>query len=300
MKKTLCVLIALALCLGCLCAAAEELTRVEAPEVKWDFPVSLSAIESKYAILVNADNMLDAEFKPSPQVKVKGVKCISTKAIYMEEGAANALKAMFDAAAQVTEYTYVNAEGKEKTAKYDADRGMVLYLKSGYRSYGTQATTYKNYMDTTDKDDGSVVVPGASEHQTGICADILSAEYEGDTTMTKDFMWTPEAQWMKENCAEFGFILRYPEEAEAITGVKFEPWHFRYVGEEIAWYITSRGITLEEFTNEALFAVAEFVGRGGDVEHQVAYEYYRLNAPPESNLLDISDETGDYEVSLLL
>ena len=117
--------------------------------------------------------------------------------------------------------------------------------------------------------------------------------------MTQDFKWTPEAQWMKENCDTFGFILRFLEEKEDVTGIKFEPWHFRYVGKEIASYVMANGMTLEEFTEEAKEAVAEFESRGGDVEEQLAYEYSRLNAPPESYVLDELGEDGDAEVSLV-
>ena len=141
--------------------------------------------------------------------------------------------------------------------------------------------------------------PGTSEHQTGICADILNGDYAGRPTMTQDFKWTPEAQWMKENCDTFGFILRFLEEKEDVTGIKFEPWHFRYVGKEIASYIMANGMTLEEFTEEAQEAMAEFESRGGDVEEQLAYEYSRLNAPPESYVLDELGEDGDAEVSLV-
>ncbi|MBS5574215.1 MAG: D-alanyl-D-alanine carboxypeptidase family protein, partial [Clostridiales bacterium] len=132
-----------------------------------------------------------------------------------------------------------------------------------------------------------------------ICADILNGDYAGRPTMTQDFKWTPEAQWMKENCDTFGFILRFLEEKEDVTGIKFEPWHFRYVGKEIASYIMANGMTLEEFTEEAQEAVADFESRGGDVEEQLAYEYSRLNAPPESYVLDELGEDGDAEVSLV-
>ena len=244
--------------------------------------------------------MLEKDFEPDPLVKVTGVKRATSAAVYLEETAAKALTEMFNAAAAVTEYVYINENGKEKTATYNEETGMVLYLKSGYRSYGTQSTTYANYLARNNNvDDGYVAKPGTSEHQTGICADILNADYAGRPTMTQDFKWTPEAQWMKENCDTFGFILRFLEDKEDVTGIKFEPWHFRYVGKEIASYIMANGMTLEEFTEEAQEAVADFESRGGDVEEQLAYEYSRLNAPPESYVLDELGEDGDAEVSLV-
>lgn len=295
MKKLVCVILSLVLWLSCSAAMAQQ---PGVPEVSWDFPVPLTDVLSEYAMLVNGDHLLDKSFVPDPQVKVTGVKRATSAAVYLEETAAEALKLMFEAANQVTEYTYVGEDGKEKVAKFDEETGMVLFLKSGYRSYGTQATTYANYLDRNKVDDGYVAKPGASEHQTGLCADILNEEYKGRPTMTQDFKWQPEAQWMKENCADFGFILRYTEEAEKTTGIKFEPWHFRYVGENIATYIMAKGITLEEFTEEAQAAVEDFYARGGDEDEQMAYEFVKLNSPPISYVLDEYGEDGDAEVSL--
>jgi len=297
MKKLLSVLLCAMVVMCCSAAMAQE---IEIPDVSWEFPVSLMDIQSEYAMLVNADNLLDKSFAPDPQVKVTGVKRATSAAVYLEETAAEALKMMFEAASQVTEYTYVTESGSEAVATYDEETGMVLYLKSGYRSYGTQATTYANYLDRNNNvDDGYVAKPGASEHQTGLCADILNAEFAGRPTMTQDFKWEPEAQWMKENCDSYGFILRYTEEAEAETGIKFEPWHFRYVGENIAKYIMGKDITLEEFAVQAEAAIEEFLSRGGNVEQQLEYEFKKLNMPPASYLLDEYGEDGDPEVSLI-
>ena len=295
MKKLVCAILSLILCLGCCQAVAAT----NVPEVKWDYSLPLFAIQSDYAMLVNADHLLDKSFKPNPQVKVTGVKRATSAAVYLEKTAAEALKMMFEAAAQVSEYTYVSADGKQKVAEYN-ENGMVLYLKSGYRSYGTQATVYANYLDRNNGvDDGYVAKPGSSEHQSGLCADILNADYAGRPTMTQDFKWTPEAQWMKENCADFGFILRYTEEAEATTGIKFEPWHFRYVGEDIAAYIMAKEITLEEFTEESTAALEDFLARGGNIDEQVNYEFSKVNKAPESFVLDEYGEDGDAEVSLV-
>ena len=163
MKKLVCAILSLILCLGSVSALAVQ---PSVPEVSWDFPVSLTEVKSDYAMLVNADRLLDKSFKPDPQVKVTGVKRATSAAVYLEETAAEALKAMFDAARLVTEYTYVTKSGKQTLAEYGED-GMVLYLKSGYRSYGTQATTYANYLDRNNNvDDGYVAKPGASEHHT--------------------------------------------------------------------------------------------------------------------------------------
>ena len=296
MKKVLCAVLALILSLSVCTALAQQL---EIPKVKWEFPVSLLALNSDYAILVNQDHPLDKSYVPQPQVKVKDVKRATNAAVYLEETAAKALKEMFDAALLVNSYTYVTENGKNKVAEY-GDEGMVLYLKSGYRSYGTQATTYANYLArNNNEDDGYVAKPGTSEHQTGICADILNADFASRSRMTQDFKWSPEAQWMKENCADFGFILRFTEEGEDKTGIKFEPWHFRYVGKEIAEYVMGKGITLEDFWADAEIAKADFAARGGNEQEWLEYEDKKINQPPASYVLEECDEQGDAEISLV-
>lgn len=280
----------------------DEWAEVDEPEVRWAYGIPLSQLQSPYLTLVNAERPLDKDFEPTPMVKMSMVKRATSATVYLQETAAKALQAMFEAALQVTRYDYVelNNRGEEvqKTATFD--NGMVLYLKSGYRSYGTQATTYANYLARNNNvDDGYVAKPGASEHQSGLCCDILNQDYAGRDRMTQDFKYTPEAQWMKNHCAEFGFILRFPEDKEDETGIKFEPWHFRYVGQTAAGYITSTGISFEEFTTEWEAALKDFEERGGDVAIQLAYEEARLNAPPASYILDKYGVDGDAEISLV-
>lgn len=294
MKKLVCAILTLMLLMGSF-AFAEE---IERPAVAWDFGVPLSDVLSDYALLVNRDNMLDKSFKPTPLVKVKGVKRATSTAVEMQETAAEALVEMFNAAKLVFEYNYTTSSGKAATATYD-ENGMVLYLKSGYRNYGTQATVHANYLARNNNvDDGYSAPAGASEHQSGLAADILNADYASRSRMTQDFEWTPEAQWMKENCADFGFILRYTKNAEDITKTAYEPWHFRYVGESIAEYVMGREITFEAFVEESQAAYERFLSAGGDVDAWLAYEMAHLNKPPQSNVLDAEDETGDHEVSL--
>lgn len=89
--------------------------------------------------------------------------------------------------------------------------------------------------------------PGESEHNTGLTIDIGGS---GNFTITESFADTPAYAWLIEHCAEYGFILRYPEGKENITAVIYEPWHYRYVGVEAATEIMERGITLEEYIAE--------------------------------------------------
>ena len=95
----------------------------------------------------------------------------------------------------------------------------------------------------------AVTVPGASEHQAGLAFDIISNDY---VTLDEGFAETNAGQWLSENSCKYGFILRYPKGKEDITGIEFEPWHFRYVGREAAEIINKEGITLEEFWDKYL------------------------------------------------
>ena len=89
-----------------------------------------------------------------------------------------------------------------------------------------------------------VARPGTSEHNLGLACDIVALDYQN---LDDGYAETPEAKWLYENCAKYGFILRYPPDKEDITGVIYEPWHFRYVGEQAAQEIMQRGICLEEY-----------------------------------------------------
>ena len=85
---------------------------------------------------------------------------------------------------------------------------------------------------------------GCSEHQLALCCDITDRYYEIKNASIEQ---TATFQWLKEHCAEYGFVQRFPSGKEDITGVMFEPWHFRYVGAEAAQYMTENQLTLEEF-----------------------------------------------------
>lgn len=136
-----------------------------------------------------------------------------------------------------------------------AAAGLSMYVASGYRSYDKQREVFNSTMqdwiaqgytplDAYDETKKSVAVPGTSEHATGLAVDIISSEYEELDDRQGN---TDEQKWLMEHCWEYGFILRYPEEKADITGIIYEPWHYRYVGEETAKEITEQGITLEEY-----------------------------------------------------
>ncbi|MGD8192726.1 D-alanyl-D-alanine carboxypeptidase family protein [Brevibacillus ginsengisoli] len=129
---------------------------------------------------------------------------------------------------------------------------ITLYGCSGYRSYKTQKGLFDTYVKTQGPEHAAQfsAVPGKSEHQTGLAIDVSGADSK--TRLEQSFGKTPEGLWLKEHCAEYGFIIRYPKGKEAITGYAYEPWHIRYVGKKVAQEITQRGTTLEQYFQNAV------------------------------------------------
>ena len=117
--------------------------------------------------------------------------------------------------------------------EYLFDRKIVRYMKRGM-----------SYMDAYKLAARVVNVPGTSEHQIGLALDIYTDSYK---SLDEGFGETAAGIWLREHCAEYGFILRYPKGKEYITGIEYEPWHFRYVGKTAATEIMEQGLTLEEF-----------------------------------------------------
>lgn len=121
--------------------------------------------------------------------------------------------------------------------------GLYLYIGSGYRSYTCQEGLYNNYVARDGKEaaDTYSARAGHSEHQTGLCFDLNS--------VTDAFADTAEGKWVHDNCWKYGLILRYPKGKSDITGYKYESWHLRYVGKELAEKLYNNGdwITMEEY-----------------------------------------------------
>ena len=129
-------------------------------------------------------------------------------------------------------------------------QGVYPVVSSGYRTAKQQQSEMddkiQEYIDYGKSEDEAralaatyVAQVGYSEHEAGLAIDIVAKANKSDD----DTVWA----WMKEHCAEYGFILRYPEGKEGVTGMSYEPWHFRYVGVEAAQKIMGAGITLEEY-----------------------------------------------------
>ena len=130
------------------------------------------------------------------------------------------------------------------------EAGLPVFLSSGYRSYSEQAQNFQRICENNGITDGKdanghyITMPaGCSEHQTGLCCDITDV-YR--SIKNDEILQTETFAWLRDHCADYGFVLRFPVGKEDITGVMNEGWHFRYVGEEAAHYMTDNGLTLEE------------------------------------------------------
>lgn len=117
-----------------------------------------------------------------------------------------------------------------------------IYLVTGYKTYAEMQTAYNKAGEGTRT--AEVAEPGTCEHQTGLCIDFLSSKNGAKDASAAD---KPISSWLNRHAHEYGFILRYPEGKEDITGVAYAPYHYRYVGVEAATYIHDKGLCLEEF-----------------------------------------------------
>ena len=122
-----------------------------------------------------------------------------------------------------------------------------LIAVSGYRSFERQAEIYSGNVSSKGIEEASAVSapPGGSEHQTGLTMDVSSNSNYFD--LTERFGKLPEGKWLAKHAHEYGFIIRYPKDKEKITGYSYEPWHIRYVGKDLAEFLYSEGITLDEY-----------------------------------------------------
>ncbi len=183
-------------------------------------------------VVVNKERNLSDDYVPEDLVKITDVPtCLENPEInQLRKSAADALTTMFETAMDEIK--------------------IQLYARSGYRSYDTQVSLYSGYVSNHGKEaaDKFSAKPGQSEHQTGLAMDITSDSV--NLQLTEDFGDTEEGKWISENAYRFGFIVRYQKGKEDITGYMYEPWHVRYVGEDLAKKVYESGLTLEEYLFE--------------------------------------------------
>ena len=190
---------------------------------------------NEYLFLVNWENPLAEDYEPEHLVRMKSIlgNLVSYKnsSIKLDETACQAAFEMFTA------------------AKNDGIKNFLI--ASGYRSINSQRDIEKdrlrqnpNYFSDPYNSPVKAMPHNISEYSTGLAIDILSTKHRSSDDTYKD---TKQAQWLKENAHKYGFILRYPEDKQSITGVISEPWHYRYVGVEAATEMYELGLCLEEY-----------------------------------------------------
>lgn len=138
----------------------------------------------------------------------------------------------------------VAADAMSKMVKDMRSDGLSIILQSGYRSEELQTTIYNRNVQNRGQEraDKYSARPNSSEHQTGLAMDLST-----DGTLEETFENTPQFKWLNENAHKYGFIMRYPKDKVYMTGYEYEPWHYRYVGVEIASLIKAENITYEEY-----------------------------------------------------
>lgn len=133
-----------------------------------------------------------------------------------------------------------------------AEDDITLLGVSAYRSNATQKALFERYVkrDGIEQANTYSAVPGHSEHETGLAIDVTGGD--GKCAAMSCFGDSKEATWLAEHAAEYGFVVRYPEGKQQITGYMYEPWHIRYVGITVAQEVAAQNLTLEEYFNTAI------------------------------------------------
>lgn len=208
-------------------ASAVEAQPLEPAEVPAEMPEAAVEEDAWQLRLVSAAHPLPEDFEVPELTKLKGGHAIDSR-VYP------ALQQMMDDCRAA---------------------GLNPVICSSYRTHDKQEELFQKKVNTLRKQGYSqeeaeteaarwVARPGTSEHETGLAVDIVDKSYQ---LLDEKQEQTPVQQWLMAHCAEYGFILRYPVEKSDLTGIGYEPWHYRYVGVEAAKAITEQGLCLEEY-----------------------------------------------------
>ena len=185
----------------------------------WHFGVESTRFHGNI-LLVNEAHRLDADYVPDGLVNLYQQRHsfrLASSEITLTRETYEAMEKMFHAAEEADMNGYI--------------------VTSGYRSYQRQQEVY------AQSEPGKAQQPGASEHQTGLAFDVTVETNDG-------FESTPQYAWLMQHAHEYGFIQRYPANKSDVTGISYEPWHYRYVGVDAAGRMHRTGQTLEEFLGE--------------------------------------------------
>lgn len=196
------------------------------PEIRQECQ-NLYAGRESLLLLVNKEHELPASAQPALRSICKG-RLEAADILYED------LCAMLEAAGREGYQFWIASAWRDREYQQGlVDEDVQKYMAKGY-----------SYEAALEKTHEYTMPAGQSEHETGLALDILCST---NTIMDESQKSEPGNRWLVQHCHEYGFILRYPEEKEEITGIGYEPWHFRYVGKEAAAYLTQKGWTLEEF-----------------------------------------------------
>ena len=201
------------------------------------YQAAISVTDTTYLVLVNKQNPCGESYLPQDLTAIPPELTLYGKSVELDANAALAAEALV----------------RELRALGYGD----IAVTSGYRSYAYQQSLFNTYLGqemeahpdwTRAQCEAEVLTysarPGTSEHQTGLCMDLISTK---NVVLDESFAENPAYAWLIENAHNFGFILRYPKGKEDVTGYTYEPWHYRFVGVEAATAIYEQGITLEEY-----------------------------------------------------
>ncbi len=213
MKKELCIIVFILLCL--------TLHYDKPLFTKFYYQIESIKHPNSIQVLVNKNHQLSSHYVP------KDLEVISNQYAYDEK--------------------YLRKEARlsfERLSEEASTLGYRIIGVSAYRDYDYQKKLYQYYVDTKGKEyaDLCSARPGHSEHQSGLAIDVMGSNLDYNL-----FEESEEFTWMSENAHHYGFILRYPKGKEHITGFKYEPWHYRYVGVELATTLYQKNLTLEEY-----------------------------------------------------
>ncbi|MGN0972409.1 MAG: M15 family metallopeptidase [Aristaeellaceae bacterium] len=275
-----------------------------APMLAAGSAAGLTGVDNRYLMLASAAEPLaetyvpmNLQTVPSRRNDNKGVNengglyLASSTTMQLVDTALTALSAMFSA-----------AEGE----------GVTLYLRQGYRSYAEEGSRYERMVARGTPSE----IPGQSDYQTGLAVTVVSKSLRTRTLTAEEWLATVEGQWVTANCARFGFIVRYPQGQEDMTGHDAEPWHLRYVGESVATYMARNNMTLEAFRMELDASAGAYVMPEGSAQVRTTWqpssaairasatEVPRVSPTPVPDTLpggaQLLEETadGDWEFSL--
>lgn len=197
-----------------------------------------SAASDPLLLLVNAAHPLPADYSPTLAYVNIAYFCSPDKDNRMDARAAPYMEKLAAASRQAgTSVVLVSGYRSPTYQKENFDRSVSRMISGGMTASAASAATAE-----------TIAVPGASEHETGLAMDVCSAGwFVRNTDLNAGFDQTAAFRWLNAHAAEYGFILRYPKDKAAVTGIAYEPWHYRFVGVANAEKISRSGLCLEEY-----------------------------------------------------